>query len=439
MKILYLDCLSGISGDMSVGALCDLGVKPEEINAALACHNLGKEFHAHYGREQRQHIEGVKFDVHAHNHDHSHSHEHRHTQEPGHTHEHEHSHCEGHPHHDEPHQHGEHSHEHSHDTHVHGRSFREIYELLTKSELSPFVKTHAISIFQRIAIAEGKIHGMSPEEVTFHEVGAIDSIVDIVGVCAGIEALKVGKIVASSLFEGSGSIQCAHGSFPLPAPATLEILKGIELRQIAEPYEFITPTGAGILAEFVSEFGPMPALRIEKIGYGIGTRKLPTRPNVLRAILGEAAGNHSEETDEIVQIETNIDDLSPEILGYAMEKLLAEGALDVFTTPTGMKKSRAGFLLTVLCEEGKRELMEEIIFRETSAFGLRKSVMQRSKLTREIREVSTPWGPVSVKLGHRNGQLVQVSPEFEACKKVAQSAGVAISEVYRTAIAALQM
>ncbi|MEO8204638.1 MAG: nickel pincer cofactor biosynthesis protein LarC [Chthoniobacterales bacterium] len=431
MKILYLDCLSGISGDMSVGALCDLGVEPADINAVLASLGLDSEFHAHYSRQQRQNIDGVKFDVHLHHHHdeagHHHHHHHHHHEHP---HEHAHSHEHGHEH-----THDEHTHDHD-DEHSHGRSFREIRTLLEKSSLSPFVKKHALSIFSRIAEAEGKIHGMPPEEVTFHEVGSIDSIVDIVAVCAGIETLKVDKILASPLFEGSGSIHCAHGIFPLPAPATLEILKGIPLRQIEDPYEFITPTGAAILAEFVSEYGPMPTMQVEKIGYGIGTRDLKSRPNVLRALLGEIVDSNAADSDEVIQIETNLDDISPEVLAYASEKILLAGALDVFTTPIVMKKNRPAFLLTVLCDHSQVEKIETLIFQETTAFGLRRTVVQRSKLQREIRDVSTPWGPVSVKFGYRKGILLQASPEFDSCAAIAKKADVPISEVYRAALTA---
>ena len=327
MKVLYLDCFSGISGDMTVGALVDLGVKPSTLEWELSKLDLG-DFHMHFERQQRQQIEGVKFgihegaththgqDVHEHHdccgHDHAeheHSHEHgdtkehthevhSHTHEHGqegehaHTHEHEHeghAHTHAHQHHEGcDHDHGSevHPHEHSHG-HAHGRSHGEIRALIEASELSPFVKKHALSIFQRIAVAEGKIHGQPPADVTFHEVGALDSIADIVCACVGIEALGVEKVFVSSLHEGRGTIQCAHGTFPLPAPATMEILTGIPLGQIDEEHELITPTGAAIVAEFGASFGPMPKLKTEKIGYGVGTRDLASRPNVLRAILGE--------------------------------------------------------------------------------------------------------------------------------------------------------
>ena len=299
MKVLYLDCISGISGDMTVGALVDLGVKPSTLEWELSKLDLG-DFHMHFERAQRQHLEGVKFGIHegaTHTHDQD---EHEHGHDCGHDHEHEeHSH-EGHSHgeHEQTHEHetqgtheshGSHEHEHAHDhdhDHEHGRSHREIREMLEHSELSPFVKKRALAIFQRIAIAEGKIHGMPPEDVTFHEVGALDSIADIVLTCVGIEALGVERVLVSALNDGHGTIECAHGTFPLPAPATLEILHGIPLGQLDEPHELITPTGAAIVAEFGESFGLMPRISSERIGYGVGTRELASRPNVLRAVLG---------------------------------------------------------------------------------------------------------------------------------------------------------
>ena len=315
MKVLFLDCFSGISGDMTVGALVDLGVKPSTLEWELSKLDLG-DFHMHFEREQRQNIEGVKFGIHegaTHTHEqdehehheccgHEHGHEHSHADEHEHAHEHEghghaheeheaHSHPHSHEHtHDEAHDHDHgaevHAHEHQHH-HDHGRTHGQIRTLIEASGLSPFVKKHALGIFQRIAVAEGKIHGQPPADVTFHEVGALDSIADIVCACVGIEALGVEKVFISSLHDGRGTIECAHGTFPLPAPATLEILTGIPLGQIDEPHELITPTGAAIAAEFGAAFGPMPKLKTEKIGYGVGTRNLASRPNVLRAVLGE--------------------------------------------------------------------------------------------------------------------------------------------------------
>ena len=297
MKTLFLDCFSGISGDMTVGALVDLGVKPSTLEWELSKLDLG-DFHMHFAREQRQQIEGVKFGIHegaththaqdepahehqhccGHDHDHDHGPAHHEHTEPDHSHAHEHAH---------DHDHGIELHEHEHHHHAHGRSHGQIRALIEASELSPFVKKHALGIFQRIAVAEGKIHGMPSADVTFHEVGALDSIADIVCACVGLEALGVEKVFVSSLHEGRGTIECAHGTFPLPAPATLEILTGIPLSQIDEPHELITPTGAAIVAEFGASFGPMPRMKSEKIGYGVGTRHLDSRPNVLRAVLGE--------------------------------------------------------------------------------------------------------------------------------------------------------
>jgi pyridinium-3,5-bisthiocarboxylic acid mononucleotide nickel chelatase len=317
MKALYLDCISGISGDMTVGALVDLGVRPSTLEWELSKLPIG-EFHMHFDRAKRKEIEGVRFTIHegavhrpeqdeheeAHSHSHDHHH-HHHEEEHGH-HEHEHEHGEDNHHHHHHHQHehesGEccdHDHgdelEHAHEEcsgHEHGyeyehRAYADIRTMLKGSELSPFVKEHALGIFRRIAVAEGKIHGKSPDDVHFHEVGAFDSIADIVMACVGFESLGVTKIFASTLHDGHGTVECAHGTFPVPAPATLEILRGIPLGQIDEPHELITPTGAAIVVEFAESFGPMPTLKIEKIGYGLGKRDLATRPNVLRAVLGE--------------------------------------------------------------------------------------------------------------------------------------------------------
>jgi uncharacterized protein (DUF111 family) len=326
MKTLFLDCVSGISGDMMVGALIDLGVKPSALEWELSKLNIG-HFHMHFDRAKRKDIEGVKFDIHEgdthvehghkcdHDHDHEHGHEHshehgeeghvhhhhEHDHDPEHHHHHEEEHAtlkhththghEGHEHsHEHSHEHGhEHEHAHEHEHHYHGRNHREIRELIAASGLSDFVKKHALGIFQRIAEAEGRIHGMDPGDVHFHEVGALDSIADIVLACVGIEALGVGKVFVSALHDGHGTVKCAHGIFPVPAPATLEILKGIPVGQIDEPHELITPTGAAIAAEFGAGFGLMPAMKVERIGYGLGTRELANRPNVLRAVLGELA------------------------------------------------------------------------------------------------------------------------------------------------------
>ena len=387
MRTLYLDCFSGISGDMTVAAIRDLGVEEGTFQTALTALGLPEPVHLHFSRGIRQGIAGWKFDVHAH--------------------------------------------DHSSDTpHAHGRSFGEIRGLIEKSRLSEFVKGRSIGVFERIAKAEGKIHAMPAEDVTFHEVGAVDSIADIVLACAGLEALTIDSVIASPLVDGSGTMTCSHGQLPVPAPATLEILLGIPVRQVEEPHELITPTGAALLAEFCSSFGPIPEMRIEKIGYGLGTRDSGTRPNVLRALLGERREVAASETDEITQIETNLDDLSPELAAGAMDRLFSAGALDVFFTPAQMKKNRPGFVLTVLSPTDKTLELARILLTETTAFGVRMHRAERLKLRREFLERETPYGTVRIKLGFLGDDLVQSVPEYSSCLDVAKGAGVSVKDVY---------
>lgn len=420
MRTLYFDCFSGISGDMTVAALRDLGVEEEVFHRAIASLGLGDEIHAHFSRGTKQNIAGVKFDVHVHGQnaecpegiEASHSHGHGHHSHGDHSHSHEHHHEEG---------------------HVHGRNYREIREMLEKSSLVAEVKVRALAVFHRIAVAEGRIHGIPAEDVGFHEVGAADSIADIVAACAGIHALGPLRIEASVPVEGTGWITCAHGKFPIPAPATLEILSGIPLRQVGEESEFITPTGAALLAEFCMRFGPMPEMKIVKTGYGLGTRDTPPRPNVLRAVLGEVQDSESVESDEISQIETNLDDITPELASAAMQRLFQAGALDVFFTSAQMKKNRPGFVLSVLCHPDKTDDLARILLTETSAFGVRIHTAKRYKLRRESREVETPYGPVMIKLGFLGDDLVQAAPEFESCRAVAEAAGVSVRDVHLAA------
>ncbi|MDB6018755.1 MAG: Pyridinium-3,5-bisthiocarboxylic acid mononucleotide nickel insertion protein, partial [Pedosphaera sp.] len=374
MKTLYLDIFSGISGDMFLGALIDLGVDPTLLNRELARLHLSG-FHLHVGRQHKANIAGVKFDVHL-----SDAHDHGHGEKHDHAHEHE---------------------------HVHGRNYQQIKELIFKSDLSPWVKEKAVNVFHRIAVAEGTIHGQPPEEVHFHEVGAVDSIVDIVGACIALEMLNQPRVLAGPAVEGTGWINCAHGRFPIPAPATLHILgaRGIPLTQCDEPNELITPTGAALLAEFAESFGPMRDLVAAKIGFGVGTRDNQTRPNVLRAILGETITNTAPgpqsandwQTDTIAVLETNLDDINAEILGHFVEQALAAGALDVFHTPIQMKKNRPGVLLTVLCAEAETDKFTEMMLRQSSAFGVRRSSAERRKLQREFATVPTPYGEVTIK------------------------------------------
>jgi len=448
MKTLYLDIFSGISGDMFIGALIDLGADAHKLERELKKLKLGG-YHLHVARQQKSGIEGVKFDVHladAHEHHNGHGHHVRSSafrrQGPAKA--------------GTPNNHNHH--------HEENRTFAEIKKLIGRSKLSAWVKKKSVAVFQRIAEAEGKIHGLPPEKVQFHEVGAVDSIVDVVGACIALEMLGRPRVLAAPVIEGTGWVDCAHGRFPVPAPATLAILgaRGVGVTQCDEPHELVTPTGAALLAEFVEIFGPMQNLVVEKTGFGLGTRDNQTRPNVLRAVLGKgdkwrvtsgmkrggsAVSSHLSpvtchmsyldwETDRVAVLETNLDDVSGEILGHFVEVAMAAGALDVFYTPIQMKKNRPGVLLTILCAETDVDKFSEMVLRETSAFGVRRTMAERRKLRREFANVKTRFGKVTVKLGKLNGQIVQAAPEFESCKKVAVRAEVALKQVHEAAIRA---
>jgi uncharacterized protein (TIGR00299 family) protein len=419
MKALYLDIFSGLSGDMFLGAMLDLGVEFRLLGQELGRLQLGG-YHLHAGRGEKCGIVGTKLDVHlaaGHGHDHDHGdYDHAHSHGPG----------EGDP------------------SHEGSRNFTQIKALIYQSQLSDWVRQKAVAVFQRVANAEGKIHGMPPEQVHFHEVGAVDSIVDIVGACIALEMLGRPRVLAANVVEGTGFVKCAHGRFPIPAPATLEILaaRGVKITQCEETHELVTPTGAAILAEFVERFGPMENLTPERVGYGLGTRDNRTRPNVLRAVLGEAQAApdaaHDWEIDAVAVLETNLDDVGGELLGAFIEKALAAGALDVFHTPIQMKKSRPATLLTVLCAEADADKFSELMLRETSAFGVRRTRAERRKLRREFAAVQTEFGEVTVKLGRLDGRVVQAAPEFESCRKLAEQSGAPLKAVYEAARRAAQ-
>jgi uncharacterized protein (TIGR00299 family) protein len=408
MRILYLDLFSGIAGDMFIGALIDLGVDPKRLERELKKLKLDG-YHLHVSGGNKSGIAGTKFDVHlagqgevrgpkfevrGHSHDHG---------------------------------------------HAHGRNFSDIKKMISASKLSPWVKRKSVAVFKRIAKAEGKIHGLPPGKVHFHEVGAVDSIVDIVGGCIALELLGKPRVLASAVTEGVGWVDCAHGRMPVPAPATLAILgaRGVGVTQCDEPHELVTPTGAAIVAEFAEAFGPMEHLTAERIGFGLGTRTNKTRPNVLRAVLGKV-GSESEsesdwEMDTVAVLETNLDDCTGEVLGHFLETAMAEGALDVFHVPVVMKKNRPGVLLTLLCVESDADRFSELILRETTAFGVRRRMCERRKLKREIRKARTKFGTVAVKVGLLGGKVVQVSPEYESCRKLSEKKGVPVREVYDAA------
>ena len=308
------------------------------------------------------------------------------------------------------------------------------------------MKEKSVAVFRRVAEAEGKVHGMSPDEVHFHEVGAVDSIIDIIGACIALERLGKPRVLAAPVVEGTGWVNCAHGRFPVPTAATLEILgaRGVTVNQCDEPHELVTPTGAAILAEFADSFELMKGVTPERIGYGLGTRDMHTRPNVLRAVLGQEdavlgqAAPLDWERDTVIVIETNLDDINAEYLGHFVETALGAGALDVFHTPIQMKKNRPGVLLTVLCDVVDADRFSEMILRETSALGVRRHNAERRKLQREQQTVDTPLGRVQVKVGRLNGEIVQASPEYESCREISANKNVPLKDVYVAAQKALE-
>ena len=420
MKILYLDCFAGISGDMTIGALLDLGLDFYFLKNELA--KLGVSgYDLSLSRVDRSGINAAKFDVLLSeieiNHHHDHSHE-------GHTHD-----SSLITHHSSlpPH----HSHDH--------RSLSTIKHLIESSTLSEKVKKNSLAIFQRIGEAESKIHGVDIESVHFHEVGAVDSIVDIIGACIGLEALGIEKIISSPLHVGYGTFTCAHGTYPIPGPAATEILRGVPIYAKEIEGELVTPTGAAIVATLASEFSKMPMIRIEKVGYGAGTRTYEKFPNVLRAVIGVLEIEDST-PDTISVIEANIDDLSPQIFGHLMEQVLAAGALDIFYTPVQMKKNRPGILLTLLCAVGDREKFIDLIFRETTTLGVRHRDEKRVILRREFVTVETEFGAIKIKVAHdANGKIMNAAPEFEDCQAAANKHQVAVREVQSAALKSYSM
>lgn len=397
MKLLHFDCFSGISGDMTIAALTDLGVPRARLVSELRKLGLSSEYRLAFSRALRGGVRGMRFQAHLP----------RATPRRA----------------------------HAHGRHAHGRSFAEIRRRIERSRLSPFVRRRAVNVFRRIAEAEGKIHAQPTAHVHFHEIGAIDSIVDIVGVCVLLEALAPDRITASTPCEGKGFVECAHGRFPVPTAATLEILKGITIRQIDLESELITPTGAAILAEFVEEFGRMPEMAVDRIGYGCGQREHPSQPNVLRVVLGQTNAAARAEEDEVVVLETNVDDATPEVLAATAERLLASGARDAFLTPLLMKKGRPGVLFTVLADPERAKETAEALFRETGTFGIRVRPSARFCLDRETRAARTPWGPVAIKTGARAGRLLVAKPEFADCDRLARKTGRPVRDIWAAATA----
>ncbi len=317
------------------------------------------------------------------------------------------------------------------------RGLTEIEELIRASRLPAEVQEISVKVFRRLAVAEARVHSMIPEQVHFHEVGGVDAIIDIVGAAVGLRLLDVEEVYASALPLGHGFVDCAHGRLPLPAPATLELLRGVPVLSRDVEGELVTPTGAAILTTLAKGFGPFPPMTVERIGYGAGQRDFPF-PNLLRLLVGSTSPTLGARLETLTLLEANIDDLNPECYGHLMERLFAAGALDVYLTPVQMKKNRPGILLSVACPSAQAEVLAALVFAETTTIGLRRQEVQRWALARERMEVETPYGRVGVKVARLGGKVMTASPEYEDCRRLALERGVPLKEVYLAAEVALR-
>lgn len=437
MRILYYDCFAGISGDMHLGAMIDLGIEPNYLKSELSKLGIDDEFKLDIKEGIKNGITGTKVDVvllnegksHHHDHNQDHTHDHSHTHSHNHNHDHDHGHS--HDHHDHSHDH-DHGHHHHHD-----RNYSVIKEMIENSDLSDAVKDLSIKMFYEIAVAEGKVHGKPLEEVHFHEVGAVDSIVDIVGSAICLDALEFDTVQASPVQLGGGFVMCDHGKIPVPAPATTEILKGIPVRSGLVQKEMTTPTGAAILKVMVENYTENKAFTIDKTAYGLGTRDLEI-PNVLRIYIGTVESEspklgeyESMENAGQFILETNIDDMNGELYGYVEEKLFNTGALDVFKTPIIMKKGRPAVKLSVLIRPEDRDAILEVIFRETTSGGVREYPVMKHMMTKKYRQVETSYGPVQVKDFYYKNQLIKSKTEYEDCAQIAREKDISIQTVYK--------
>jgi uncharacterized protein (TIGR00299 family) protein len=431
MRIAYLDCFSGISGDMFLGALVDAGVPVRLLEEAVAALNIGA--YLEVSRVMRSGISAAKVDVHTHGEklhpehavQHAHSHEHSHEHGHGHDHHHETAHDQGH----------EHSH---HQDHEHGPGLKEIRSIIGKAAIGESAKKTALAMFEALGEAEARIHNVDIEKIHFHEVGAVDAMVDIVCAAVGAEALGVDEFVCSPLNVGGGTVKCAHGTLPVPVPATVELLKGAPVYSSGVQVELVTPTGAAIVKVLAKRFGSFPEMKIEKSGYGAGGRDLHDHPNVVRLTVGEMLPGLAGKTpqDTITVLEANLDDLNPQVFGYVMDKLLEEGALDVFGVPVQMKKSRPGTVLTVLCKPEDAGKLSQIIFAETTTLGVRRREEKRDTLARKWVTVPTQWGDVRVKIASMNGTVTNYAPEYEDCRRIAAERKVPLKAVINEAVEA---
>lgn len=435
MKTLYLDCFSGISGDMLLGALVDAGVDGAALISELSKLNV-EGYTLSFEKKAKSGIGGtdahvdLESDGHDHHHleEENHHHGHNHDEHTGGAHEHEdHGHA-----HDNNHNHNE-QHEHHH--HL-SRNYADIKHIIESSNLSEKVKELSKKIFYEIAAAEAKVHMKPVDEVHFHEVGAVDSIVDIVGVCICLDMLGVDQVYVSELHDGKGFIRCQHGIIPVPVPAVMEMLKGSGIPLIQEDVntELVTPTGFAIAKCVAESFGAMPPMDISSVGYGFGKRETG-RFNALRAVVGEAKEKSSLE--ELVVLETNIDNMSGEVLGYTMERLFTEGALDVFHTPIYMKKNRPAVMLSVITRADKEQLMADILMSETTTLGIRRYAISRYVMNREILKVNTKYGEVRLKKAWSDS-VVKYSPEYEDCAECARRGNVPVKDVLAAALAEAQ-
>jgi hypothetical protein len=406
MRTLYFDCFSGISGDMTIGALLDLGLDLEYLKTELKKLPVeGYELTA--SRVVRANVSAMKFEVRmegepSHHHDHKHPHEHHH-HDPGHFH----------------------------------RKASEILAMIGESRLNSNTKRIATDIFTKLAISEGNVHHIPPSDVEFHEVGAVDSIVDTVGSAIGFDALGIERFLCSAINIGSGFIHCQHGVFPVPAPATADLLRHATIYSKYAETELVTPTGAAILAAVVDRFEALQGFAIDRIGYGAGTKQFADFPNCLRLMAGEERALAPEPAGEnVITIEANIDDMNPQNFGYVSEKLLAAGALDVFTVPVQMKKGRPGHLLQVLAPPHTAEVLSRIIFQETTTIGIREHRVSRTTLDRESVEVETEHGRVRIKVSRLDGDVVNFAPEYEDCARIAREKGIPLKRVQAGALRA---
>jgi pyridinium-3,5-bisthiocarboxylic acid mononucleotide nickel chelatase len=418
MRIAYLDCFAGISGDMLLGALLDAGADPKILHEATAALNLNASLKIE--KVDRSGISSTKVHINEGDHLAEAPHTHEDIHEHPHTHEHEHTH--------EPQPQPSHAH-----NHTHGRSLAAIRDLINAAALAPEVKATAIQTFELLGASEAKIHNVPIEKIHFHEVGAVDAIVDIVAACAGIDALAIDRWHSSPLNVGGGMVDCAHGRFPVPAPATADLLRGLPTYSAHIEKELVTPTGAALIRTLAPTFGPQPAMRVQQIGYGAGSRNPKDFPNVLRLSIGETAdATHAA----VAVLETALDDLSPQILAHVTERALALGALDVMSTAVQMKKGRLGTLLTILADDAQVPALENLLLRETSTLGVRIHHERRSCLDRTHTTVTTPYGNIRIKIGSRNGEIYNAAPEFEDCRTAAAQHNVPVKLVQQAAVAA---